>query len=224
MNVSPENCPRDIPRVILLDAVGTLFGVRGSVGEIYADIARQFEVNVSPKTLNAAFLQAFRAASPMAFPGIPSSEVAQYEYQWWEAIAQQSFKKAGVLEQFSNFSEFFAALYAYFATAAAWSVYPDVRPTLTHWHTQSIELGILSNFDTRLYAVLPALGLADFFSSITISTEVGAAKPDARIFRAALKKHNCSADRAWHIGDSLKEDYQGAKAIGLRAIWLKRGE
>ncbi|PSB67498.1 hydrolase, partial [filamentous cyanobacterium CCP1] len=37
-------------------------------------------------------------------------------------------------------------------------------------------------------------------------------------------KHQCPAHAAWHIGDSFREDYQGAKAAGLRAIWLKRGE
>lgn len=85
-----------------------------------------------------------------------------------------------------------------------------------------IELGVLSNFDSRLHTVLPALGLAEFFSSVTISTEVGAAKPDARIFQAALQKHECSPAQAWHIGDRQKEDYEGAKAAGLRAVLLKR--
>lgn len=37
------------PKVIFLDAVGTLFGVKGSVGTVYSQIAQDFGVEVSPK-------------------------------------------------------------------------------------------------------------------------------------------------------------------------------
>lgn len=210
------------PQVIFLDAVGTLFGVRGSVGEVYGNLARKFGVEVEPRVLNSAFFDSFRAATPMAFPGANLTEVPEREFAWWWAIAAQTFQKAGVLEQFASFPDFFADLYQHFATAEPWFVYPDIVVALQHWRSQGIELGVLSNFDSRLHAVLPALGLAEFFTSVTISTEVGLAKPDPGIFAAALQKHNCPAAVGWHIGDSYHEDYEGAKAAGLRAIWLQR--
>jgi putative hydrolase of the HAD superfamily len=210
------------PRVIFFDAVGTLFGVKGSVGEIYGNLARQFGVEVDPVTLNHAFFQSFKAAPAMAFPGVDAAAIPRHEYDWWEAIAAQTFQQAGAFARFANFSEFFAALYAHFATADPWFVYADVWDALHYWRDRGIELGVLSNFDTRLHVVLPVLGLAEFFTSVTISTEVGAAKPNPRVFQAALAKHHCAPEWAWHIGDSFKEDYEGAKAAGLRAVWLKR--
>ena len=63
------------PKLILLDAVGTLFGVRESVGDIYSKIAQKWGVNVCPKTLNQAFYQSFSAATPMAFPGADMAEI-----------------------------------------------------------------------------------------------------------------------------------------------------
>jgi putative hydrolase of the HAD superfamily len=68
------------------------------------------------------------------------------------------------------------------------------------------------------------LGLKDYFSSVTISTETGAAKPDPLIFEVALAKHQIekSPDLAWHIGDSFGEDYMGASAAGISAFWLNR--
>ncbi|HEY9699703.1 MAG TPA: HAD family hydrolase [Trichocoleus sp.] len=210
------------PKVIFLDAVGTLFGVQGSVGEVYSSIAHQFGVEADPVLLNQAFFQSFKAAPRMAFPGVDPVEIPQKEYGWWESIAYQTFQQAGVLNQFSNFAEFFTVLYAYFTTAAPWFVYSDVFPALNYWRNQGIELGVLSNFDSRLYPVLSALGLTDYFTSVTISTEVGAAKPNSRIFTAALAKHNCPPEFTWHIGDSRREDYEGAKAIGMKAIWLRR--
>ncbi len=212
------------PKVIFLDAVGTLFGIRGSVGDVYGKIAQRFGVEVSADALNQAFLQSFQAAPPPIFPGAEPKTIPHCEFEWWQVVALRTFQRVGVLHLFPDFYAFFTELYTHFATAEPWFVYPDVRPALEHWRQLGIELGVLSNFDSRLYSVLQALELAEFFTSVTISTEVGAAKPDPQIFAVGLHKHDCTADNAWHIGDSLKEDYQGAKAVGLRAIWVKRDE
>lgn len=213
-----------MPKVIFLDAVGTLFGVRGSVGEAYSKVTSKFGVEVSPEILNRAFIQSFASAAPMAFPGIEFAKLPQMEFDWWHKLAIQTFQTAGAFSQFSDFSIFFSELYAYFASAEPWFIYPDVKPALEKWQNQGIELAVLSNFDSRLYSVLKALNLADFFTSVTISTEIGAAKPDIEIFTAALQKHSCKPEEALHIGDSFKADYQGAKNAGIKAIWLNRDE
>jgi putative hydrolase of the HAD superfamily len=128
----------------------------------------------------------------------------------------------GQREQFEDFEHFFAELYAYFAGADPWVVYPDAYHSLERWRAKGIELGVISNFDSRLYTVLDALALADFFTTVTISTEVGAAKPAPQIFAAALEKHDCDPAEAWHVGDSYEDDYEGARSAGLRGIWLRR--
>ncbi|MEG3929107.1 MULTISPECIES: HAD-IA family hydrolase [unclassified Microcoleus] len=209
-------------KVIFLDAAGTLFDVRGSVGEVYGKLANSFGVTVKSEELNAAFFQSFASASPMAFPGIEAAKIPQLEFEWWQTVSAKAFQIAGVFNQFSDFPKFFAELYAHFATAEPWFVYPDVLPALNKWQQQGIELAVVSNFDSRLYPVLKALNLAQYFTSVTISTEVGAAKPQSQIFTAALQKHNCIAEKVLHIGDSFKADYCGAKKAGLNAIWLNR--
>ncbi|MCA1995075.1 MAG: HAD-IA family hydrolase, partial [Coleofasciculus sp. S288] len=170
------------PKVILLDAVGTLFGVRGSVGHVYSASARQFGVQVPAETLNQAFSQAFAASEPPVFPGAEPEEIPECEFEWWRVIALRTFQQAGVLNQFADFTEFFDELYNHFATAQPWFVYPDVLPSLEQWRRIGIQLGVLSNFDSRLYLVLKALKLEEFFTSVTISTEAGVAKPDPKIF------------------------------------------
>ena len=210
------------PKVIFLDAVGTLFGVEGSVGQAYAEIAQRFGVTAKAEVLNKAFLQHFKAADPMAFPGVVPTDIPAQEYAWWKAIAEKTFREAKQLHQFENFEAFFAELYAYFAGAEPWFVYPDAYHSLERWRGMGIELGIISNFDSRLYAVLDSLALADFFTSITISTEVGVAKPDPLIFATALEKHGFQASEAWHVGDTYADDYEGAQTVGIRGIWLRR--
>jgi len=215
---------KEQPKVIFLDAVGTLFGVKGSVGEVYSQIAREFGIKVNTKALNRAFFSCFKASPPPIFPSIDEQDIPQSEFEWWRTIAYQTFEKMGVIAQFPDFSSFFSELYIHFGTAEPWFVYSDVATSLKRWQKMGIELGIISNFDSRIYSVLQALELRDFFSSITICTQVGVAKPDARIFAIALEKHNCSPTAAWHIGDSIKEDYQGANAAGLRGVWINRQE
>lgn len=208
--------------IIFLDAVGTIIGVKDGVGEIYSEFAQKFGVECDPAQVNDAFYQEFKVAAPCVFPGVASAKIPEQEYQWWRSINQRTFTRIGKIADFKDFEGFFEALYAYFATAAAWEVYPDTLVALDRWQQQGFTLGILSNFDTRLYGVLDALDLHKYFSSITISTEAGAAKPSHLIFQQALSQHNCLANNAWHIGDSELEDYQGATAAGLKAWLLKR--
>jgi putative hydrolase of the HAD superfamily len=210
------------PQVIFFDAVGTLFGVRGSVGEVYRQLAATHGVIIDATQVDLAFYHCFKAASPCAFPSVDRSEIQRLEYQWWETIAEATFEQIGVLNQFQDFPQFFSDLYAHFETAEPWFIYNDTLPTLDRLRKLNIPLGVLSNFDSRLYLVLKALGLFDYFSSITISTEAGYAKPDPQIFAIALEKHNCPASAAWHIGDSPKEDYEAAKAAGLRGVLVQR--
>jgi putative hydrolase of the HAD superfamily len=212
------------PQVIYLDAVGTLFGVRGSVGEQYAKVATDFNVSLEPHLINRVFYEIFQAAPKMAFPDVPKPDIAIAEYEWWRSLAEKTFSQTGDLTKFPDFEGFFKSLYAYFATAAPWFIYEDTRLALDTWQQKGITLGVLSNFDSRIYSVMSDLGLEDYFSSTTISTEIGAAKPDSLIFEMALAKHQIerSPDLAWHIGDSFGEDYEGASAVGINAFWLNR--
>ena len=214
--------PPAIPKVIYLDAFGTLFGLKGSVGKLYSDLARRAQVDSDPQAVDRAFYQSFVAAERLAFPGAAPADIPALEYRWWQAIVAETFERTGVLEEFSDFDAFYKDLYDHFATAIPWQIYADTLPSLKRWQSMGIELGIISNFDSRLHQVLEVLGLASHFQSVTISTEVGAAKPSVKIFQAALAKHGCAADQAWHVGDSKSEDYAGAQAAGLRAILIDR--
>ncbi len=87
------------------------------------------------------------------------------------------------------------------------------------------RLGVVSNYP---YAPLVRLslkrfGMAQHFSSMVISGEVGWIKPHPRIFQAALEELCTSADQVWFVGDDLKGDMAGAKALGFHTAWLSPG-
>ena len=210
------------PKVIYLDAFGTIFGLKGSVGELYSNLARTVDVNTDPHAVNRAFYQSFAASERLAFPGADRAAIPELEFRWWKDIVSETFERVGALNKFEDFDTFYTGLYGYFETAAPWKVYDDTLSSLNRWRSMGIELGVISNFDSRLHRVLSVLGLAPYFQSVTISTEVGVAKPAAEIFQAALAKHHCEAHEAWHVGDSEAEDYAGARAAGIRAVLLAR--
>ena len=84
------------------------------------------------------------------------------------------------------------------------------------------QLGIVSNFDTRVFQVLRGLGIAELFDTVTLSSLAQAVKPSPRIFQVALEKHAVDPDEALHVGDSIKDDVEGAHAAGMVGVWLDR--
>jgi putative hydrolase of the HAD superfamily len=221
--------PESAPPIVFLDAVGTLFGVRGGVGSIYRQFALDYGVDCEVRAIEKAFYGAFKSADSGIFAGAERSEIPQLEYRWWQEINRQTFGDLGQIDKFTNFEAFFGDLYSYFATAEAWVVYEDTVPALERWRQQGWRLSVLSNFDTRLYQVLQELQLDRFFDTVTISTEVGAAKPAGQIFQQAINQaFPASVDvikdksAIWHIGDSELEDYQGATNFGLKGWLLQR--
>lgn len=63
---------------------------------------------------------------------------------------------------------------------------------------------------------------ADAFDAVIVSAEVGAGKPDPRIFQAALDALGVPAADAVMVGDSLARDVAGARAAGIASVWIDR--
>jgi putative hydrolase of the HAD superfamily len=207
-------------QMVFFDAAGTLFEVRGSVGEIYARVARRFGIEAEPEEIQRNFARHFRAQPPMAFlVATPEAERLTLERDWWRNLVRAVFAEQG---EFPRFDEYFTEVFALFRGTEGWELYDDVVPTLAALKARGLRLGIISNFDSRLFDVLHAFDLHRYFDAIHISSREGAAKPDPAIFRAALTQNSLAPNAVLHIGDSLREDAEAAIAVGMRAVWLNR--
>ena len=209
-------------KVIFFDAAGTLFHVKGSVADVYLTHAEKYGVKRTPElrdALKAAFARAFADAPPPAFAVNDPKEIKQCERLWWFDVVHNVWYRVGMFEQFDDyFDEVFDA----FGGPAYWTLYPETLGTLKTLKERGYELGIVSNFDSRLFNVLRGLGLAELFDTVTISSLAHAAKPAPRIFRLALDKHAMDAGDAVHVGDSRRDDVEGARKAGLQAVLLER--
>jgi putative hydrolase of the HAD superfamily len=209
-------------RVVFFDAADTLFHINGSVAEIYLRHAVEFGFSPKPESLPAitqAFSRAFREAPPPIFAATEPAQLKQSERLWWFDIVHNVFYRVGMFERFDDF---FDRVFAVFADADSWRLFPETATTLTSLKASGIELGIISNFDSRLFPVIRGLGIADLFDTVTISSLAQAAKPSAKIFQLALDKHVVDPEEALHVGDSLREDVEGATKAGLHGLLLDR--
>ena len=85
------------------------------------------------------------------------------------------------------------------------------------------HLGIVTNGPTAVQRdKVELLGLDRLVDFVVISGEVGIEKPDPRIFELALARAGTTADEAVVIGDAPEYDIAGARAAGIRSIWVNR--
>lgn len=209
-------------KAVFFDAAGTLFHVRGSVADVYLTHAEAFGVKRTPemlKAVNEAFARAFKDAPPAIFAVTDAAELKQCERLWWFDIVHNVFYRVGMFERFDDY---FDQVYEAFAGPQHWSLYPDTLAAVKRLKDEGYELGIISNFDTRLFSVLQGLGLAGLFDTVTISSLARAVKPSARIFHYAMEQHAVDGEEAVHVGDSQREDVEGARSAGLTAYLIDR--
>lgn len=209
------------PKAVFFDASGTLFRVRGTVGEIYWRLAQPYGLQATPEAIEQAFQEQFANAPALAFPGRAPEEIPALERRWWEKIVRLVFQDIGM---FPRFNDYFNEVYEAFKGTAGWELYPETLEVLGKLKAEGRHIGIISNFDSRIHEVCRALGIAPYLNSITISSQTGWAKPSPEIFSRALKPHGFSNGEAVHVGDEVGDDVQGALAAGLRPVLLDRSK
>ncbi len=207
-------------RAVTFDVTHTLIHCP-RLGEIYAEVLGRHGIEVSAaeaeRLVRLVWQELACTADPSRdrFTSHPEGPAG-----WWKRFLERLCEhlEAPAPSRFAA-----AELFARFARADSWEVYPEVPATLAALRTQGLRLGVVSNWDPRLPEVLDRLGLAPFFDALVYSSAVGAEKPDRRIFEAALRGLGVPSCEALHVGDGRLEDVEGAQAVGMQALHLNRG-
>jgi putative hydrolase of the HAD superfamily len=106
--------------------------------------------------------------------------------------------------------------------ALRFRAYPDAAPALRALRAMGLRLVVVSNWDHSLHERLDETGLSPLLDGAVASAEFGAAKPDPAIFLHALELVGVPPGAAWHVGDSRREDVEGAQAAGLFGLLIAR--
>lgn len=84
-------------------------------------------------------------------------------------------------------------------------------------------VGMITNGPTTIQrAKIERFQLEAHFPVIIVSEEVGCWKPDPRIFAIALEQTGHEPSEAIYVGDSADHDIPGARAAGMRSVWINR--
>jgi HAD superfamily hydrolase (TIGR01509 family) len=109
-----------------------------------------------------------------------------------------------------------------------WSVnqhfelYDDVAAVLTELSRRGLIVGAISNSHRSLDAFCEHFSLRGLITTSVSSAAHGYMKPHRSIFETALAQARVGAAESMMVGDSVKHDIEGALAIGMRAVLLRR--
>ena len=108
--------------------------------------------------------------------------------------------------------------------ASRYRLSPAVRAALHDARRAGWKIAVVTNGRERVQlAKLDACQIYPVLDGVCVSEEIGAAKPDLRIFAAAANRARCPLQGGWMIGDNAEADVGGGRAAGLRTAWLSLG-
>ena len=129
-----------------------------------------------------------------------------------EAIAVGIYKRLGLSEQMKN-------EYVDWFCAGASDHLENNRRWLETLHG-TYQLAVISNNFGNTRGWCDEYGLTPLLEVIVDSTVLGIAKPDARIFEAALSELKVAPAHAIYVGDSYSADMIGGRNAGMWTAWL----
>ncbi len=129
-----------------------------------------------------------------------------------DAIAVGIYKRLGLSEQMKD-------EYVDWFCAGAAEHLKNNRRWLETLH-DTYKLAVISNNFGNTRGWCDEYGLTPLLEAIIDSTVLGIAKPDARIFQAALSELDVAPAHAIYVGDSYSADMVGGKNAGLWTAWF----
>jgi HAD superfamily hydrolase (TIGR01549 family) len=114
-------------------------------------------------------------------------------------------------------------IYAEWAACQHFEMYEEVPRVLRELAGGGVRIGLISNSHRCLASFQSHFELHGLIAAAVSSSEHGRMKPHPSIFRAALDLVNVDPADALMVGDSVRQDVEGALAIGMQAALIHRG-
>lgn len=199
-------------RAVLLDVLGTLVELDSPAPALREEIEQRTGIDVGEERASAAF----------------AAEIGYYlahhmEGRDMDAVEDLRDRCAEEIRRELRFDELdHATAREAMLAALRFRAFPDALPLLRTLRARGVRAVAASNWDASLPEGLERTGLAPYLDGAVSSAVVGASKPDPAVFRAALDHAGCEAAEAFHVGDSMQADVEGARAAGIRVALLDR--
>lgn len=103
-------------------------------------------------------------------------------------------------------------------------LYQDSKASITALKSAGVKIGIVANQPASVVESLKADQIYDLIDFLGISAIVGIEKPNPAIFELAISKLATPADQIIHVGNRIDTDVLPAKKLGMKTVWVRRGE
>jgi putative hydrolase of the HAD superfamily len=202
------------PRAVLLDALGTLLWLEPPAPALRAQLLARHGIDVGENAAERAMAAEMAYYRAHVLEGHDRTALGELRTRCASVLLEALGPEAAGLDAGEAREALLAAL--------RFRPYPDVHGALEHLRGAGMRLVVVSNWDVSLHDRLAQTGIAERVDGAVASAEVGAAKPDPAVFARALVIAGVPAGAAVHVGDSLHEDVEGARAAGIEPILLRR--
>jgi len=183
-------------------------------GEGYQAFCTRFGIDVDP----SKFTDAVASAAPL----LDSPEETPYDPDIYLAYTRHIIEYMGgrgpAIDDCSR------EIYAEWAACQHFELYDEVPDVLRQLAAAHIRIGLISNSHRCLASFQSHFELQGLISATVSSSEHGLMKPHPSIFAAALALVDVPAGDAVMVGDSVRQDVDGALRAGMRAVLLHRAE
>jgi putative hydrolase of the HAD superfamily len=199
-------------RAVFFDAVGTLLIAQPSPVRVYVDAAAAQGVVLSEAEVRRRFWTAFQAEEEAdRLAGWRVNE--DRELRRWRKIV------SATLPEVPDSERCFQSLWDHFSRPSGWQAQAGAQDVLSKLAQRGLVIGIASNFDTRLHALLAGLPeLALVRERCVVSSVIGRRKPAREFFYAVIAAAGCPAEQVLFVGDHPVNDVEGAKSGGMKAV------
>lgn len=103
-------------------------------------------------------------------------------------------------------------------------LYQDAKACITTLKESGAKIGIVANQPATSVNSLKSDHLFELIDFLGISALVGLEKPDIKIFELAIKELAVDPSKVIHVGNRIDTDVIPAKKLGMRTVWVRRGE
>jgi len=208
-------------KAVLFDMFDTLLMIRKN-HEFYSPSLMRMYRYLNKNGMNVSF-GTFQKAYIKARDDLYAKADANLEEPHFNVRVSETLKSLGYNYDVS--SPIVAAATAEFCEEFMTFVYLDenTEKLLRTLHGK-YKLGIISNFAIPecVHKLLKTHDLDKLFDAIVVSGAVNKRKPSPEIFERALKALGVSASETVFVGDTLDADIEGAKAVGMKAVYIER--
>jgi len=210
----------NLPELVTFDCAQTLIKVDWQVGKFAVECARHAKLD--PPDLSGEIYASLFYARRSTFHLLNLTREPVVIKQFWLQLGRDWLVQQQLEPELSEGLLEASEQLAYTIPSRLFELYPDVRPCLARLKALQIKLAVVSNWDISLHRVLKLFDLYDYFDLVIASLEEGVEKPDPKLFQIALNGLGISPAEAFHLGDDLVDDMQGAQATGMRVALIDR--